>query len=118
MDKKKQYEHIITIKNTSYKFTKATIVSACKTIEFIKGNKRVYRSLVFCFAMCLMPSFAEIGKQLFYDIVIALSQAPQDMKMQVFYDMFKQLTICVTSVVISIEILKTLMCKRISDILK
>lgn len=121
MDKQKQEqieERIINIKNTSYKFTKATLIGASKTIEFLKQNKKIYRCLVIYLAMCLMPSFARIGKDLIYEFIIALSQIPSEMRLSAFYNMLLTLTKYITLIVISCEIIKKSIANTVSNLLK
>lgn len=111
-------KYIINIKNTSYKFTKATLIQAGKTIEYIKDNKKIYRCVVIYLAMCLMPSFARIGKDLIYEFIIALSQVPSGMRLSAFYNMLLTLTKYITLIVISFEIIKKSIANTVSNLLK
>lgn len=76
MDKKKLETWIINISNTSYKFTKATVLSADKAIGHIKKNPRLYKYIVGFIALCLMPAFIEFGRDFVFELIMALANAP------------------------------------------
>lgn len=78
MDKKKLETWIVNISNTSYKFTKATILNADKAINYINKNPKLYKYIVSFIALCLMPKFIEIGKDFIFELIMALAHAPKE----------------------------------------
>lgn len=75
-------DYIVNISNTSYKFTKNTILRADKAIGHIKKNKKVYKYTVAFLALCLAPEFIELGKVIIYEFITALANQPSDVALK------------------------------------
>lgn len=78
MDKNKINKCIISISNTSYSFTRSTILNADKAINHIKRNPKLYKYIVSFIALCLMPKFIEVGKDFVFELIMALANAPRE----------------------------------------
>ena len=76
MDRNKLDQWVINISNTSYKFTKTTILKADKAIGHIKKNPKLYKFLVSFIALCLMPKVVDVGKDFVFELIMALANAP------------------------------------------
>lgn len=109
---------IVNISNTSYKFSKSTIVKANKSIEYIKKNKKLYRYCVIYLAVCLMPVFANVGKELIYEFIMAMSNVPSDMLFSECFKLFLEITKFTTIILISFEVLKSFISNTVKQITK
>lgn len=83
-------DYIVNISNTSYKFTKATVFKADKAIAHLKKYKKVYKYTVLSLALCLAPQFAEIGKYIIHEFIVALANQPTDLVLKWVFDVSLQ----------------------------
>lgn len=109
---------IININNTSYKFAKSTILSVDKAISHIKKNKKIYKGCVVYLAICLMPAFAHIGKELIYDFMMALASIPPNMILNELLKLFLHIAKLATMIFIAFEIVKACFASAIKNLTK
>lgn len=64
---------MVSIGNVSYKFKKETILKADKVIGHLKESDIAYKYIVGYIAICLMPSFFTVGKDLIFELILGLS---------------------------------------------
>lgn len=110
-------DRIISIHNTSYKFTKSTLLSIDKSISHVKRNKKIYGGCVVYLAICLTPSLAEIGKELIYDFMMALASIPPNMILNELFKLFLHIAKLVTMTYVIFEIIKSFYSSAIKNLI-
>lgn len=79
---------IVSIGNTSYKFTKATLLSADKAIAHIKKHKKLYKWLVAYIALYMSPLFIDFGKFFIYELIYFLANTPTNIALEGLLEAF------------------------------
>lgn len=107
-------EWVVNINKTSYKFTKSTVFKINNTLEHIKRNKKLYRYCTLFIAVCLMPSFIDVGEIIVYDLMMALSQVPTENILEVLFGLFLNIVKALAITGIILEIMRSLFSKLLN----
>lgn len=107
---------IVNINNTSYKFTKSTLLSIDKSISHIKRNKKIYKGCMVYLAICLMPAFAHTGKELIYEFMRAIANIPPDMLLNELLKLFLHMAKLITMIFVAFEIVKACFASAIKNL--
>lgn len=118
MNKTNLNEWIVNISNTSYKFTKATILSADKAIWHIKKHKKVYKCLVTYIALCMSPIFIDFGKFFIYELIYFLANTPINILLEELLKVFIHLAKMLMIIIGMFEIVKSCLMTAIKNLTK
>lgn len=108
MNKTNLNDWIVNIGNVSYKFKKDTILKADKAIAHIKKNGNIYKYVVAYIAICLMPSFFAVGKDLIFELILRLSTVSANTPLEILGNsilesvLYLSKIVCIVGLVVSI----------------